>query len=168
MRTTKYRIRHTLSFELIGLLIFAPLASLVFGFDLQLMGVIAVVGSIIATVWNFVYNLWFDHAMVKLRGNVHKTLMIRVGHALLFEGGLLILFMPMIAWYLGISLWEAFIMDIAMATFYVLYAFVFNWVYDKVFPIPEAAVTNIITNISTTISANGNGNAHPQAKTVRK
>ena len=61
MRTTKDRIRHTLSFELIGLLIFAPLASLVFGFDLQLMGVIAVVGSIIATVWNFVYNLWFDH-----------------------------------------------------------------------------------------------------------
>ena len=106
--------------------------------------------------------------MVKLRGNVHKTLMIRVGHALLFEGGLLILFMPMIAWYLGISLWEAFIMDIAMATFYVLYAFVFNWIYDKVFPIPEAAVTNIITNISTTISANGNSNAHPQAKTVRK
>ena len=50
MRTTKDRIRHTLSFELIGLLIFAPLASLVFGFDLQLMGVIAVVGSIIATV----------------------------------------------------------------------------------------------------------------------
>ena len=138
MRTTKDRIRHTLGFEIIGLLIFAPLSSLVFGYDLQLMGVIAIVASIIATVWNFIYNLLFDHAMLKLRGDVNKTVAIRVFHALLFEGGLLLLFMPMIAWYLGITLWEAFVMDIAMATFYVVYAFVYNWVYDKVYPIPSA------------------------------
>ncbi len=30
-------------------------------------------------------------------------------------------------------------MDIAMATFYLIYAFVFNWVYDQVFPIPNTA-----------------------------
>ena len=142
MRTTKDRIRHTLGFEIIGLLIFAPLASWVFGYELQLMGVIAVVGSIIATVWNFIYNLLFDHAMVRVRGDVHKTVLIRVFHALLFEGGLLLLFMPMIAWYLGITLWEAFIMDIAMASFYVVYAFIYNWIYDKVYPIPEASISN--------------------------
>jgi uncharacterized membrane protein len=136
MRTTKDRIRHTLGFEIIGLIIFAPLASWVFGFDLQLMGAIAVVGSIIATVWNYFYNLLFDHAMLKLRGDVHKTILIRVFHALLFEGGLLLLFMPMIAWYLKITLWEAFVMDIAMASFYVVYAFIYNWAYDKVYPIP--------------------------------
>ncbi|MDN5565318.1 MAG: PACE efflux transporter [Psychrobacter sp.] len=151
MRTIKDRIRHTLGFEIIGLLIFAPLASLAFGFDLQLMGVIAIAGSIIATVWNFIYNFWFDHAMVKLRGTVHKTVLIRVFHALLFEGGLLLLFMPMIAWYLGITLWEAFIMDIAMATFYVVYAFIYNWVYDKVFPVPETPFLNNNANISTNI-----------------
>ncbi|MBR9856896.1 MAG: hypothetical protein GYB38_04225, partial [Gammaproteobacteria bacterium] len=46
MRTTKDRIRHTLGFEIIGLIIFAPLASLLFGFELHLMGIMAVVGSI--------------------------------------------------------------------------------------------------------------------------
>jgi uncharacterized membrane protein len=51
---------------------------------------------------------------------------------------LLVLFLPAIAWYLDISLWDAFKMDIAMATFYLVYAFVFNWVYDRVFPIVEA------------------------------
>ena len=101
------------------------------------MGVIAIAASTIATVWNYFYNLLFDHAMLKLRGEVHKTLLIRVFHALIFEGGLLLLFMPMIAWYLGISLWEAFIMDIAMACFYVVYAFVYNLAYDKVYPIPQ-------------------------------
>ncbi|WP_201551348.1 PACE efflux transporter [Psychrobacter fjordensis] len=137
MRTTKDRIRHTLGFEIVGLIIFVPLASWLFGFDIHAIGLIAVAGSIIATVWNYFYNLLFDHSMVKLRGNVHKTVPIRLLHAFLFEGGLLLLFLPMIAWYLGISLWQAFMMDIAMATFYVVYAFFYNLSYDKVFPIPE-------------------------------
>ncbi|WP_201589724.1 PACE efflux transporter [Psychrobacter fozii] len=137
MRTTKDRIRHTLGFEIVGLIIFIPLASWLFGFDIHAIGLIAVAGSLIATVWNYFYNLLFDHSMVKLRGNVHKTVPIRLLHAFLFEGGLLLLFLPMIAWYLGISLWQAFMMDITMATFYVVYAFFYNLSYDKVFPIPE-------------------------------
>ncbi|WMC10076.1 PACE efflux transporter [Oceanimonas pelagia] len=137
MRTTKDRLRHTLGFELLGLVIFTPLASLVFGFEFHLMGVLAVAGSLIATVWNYLYNLLFDHAMLRLRGDVRKTTLIRVLHALLFEGGLLLLFLPMIAWYLGISLWEAFVMDIAMAAFYLVYAFFYNLAYDRVFPVPN-------------------------------
>ncbi|MBE0441407.1 MULTISPECIES: PACE efflux transporter [unclassified Psychrobacter] len=138
MRSTKDRIRHAVGFELIGLLIFAPLASWVFGFELHSMGVVALTGSIVATVWNYFYNILFDNALLKLRGEVKKTVAIRVLHAALFEGGLLVLFLPAIAWYLDISLWAAFKMDIAMATFYLVYAFVFNWVYDRVFPIVEA------------------------------
>ena len=137
MRSRNDRIRHALGFEIIGLLIFAPLASLVFGYELHTMGVVAVAASIVATVWNYFYNVLFDKAMLKLRNDVHKTVPIRVLHAVLFEGGLLLLFMPAIAWYLGITLWEAFIMDIAMATFYLVYAFFYNLAYDKIFPIPE-------------------------------
>ncbi|MFK4001529.1 PACE efflux transporter [Psychrobacter namhaensis] len=137
MRTTKDRIRHALGFEIIGLLIFAPLASLVFGFELHLMGMMALVGSIVATIWNYFYNILFDRAMLKLCGTLQKTVLIRVLHAILFEGGLLLLFLPVIAWYLNISVWEAFKMDIAMATFYLVYAFVYNWVYDQIFAIPK-------------------------------
>lgn len=144
MRTTKDRIRHALGFEIIGLLIFAPLASLVFGFELHTMGLMAVVGSIIATVWNYFYNILFDNALLKIRGQVQKTVPIRVLHAVLFEGGLLLLFLPMIAWYLDISLWQAFMMDITMATFYLIYAFVYNWIYDKVFPVPSRQSQNTV------------------------
>lgn len=138
MRTRGDRIRHALGFEILGLIIFAPLASLVFNYELHTMGVIALAASVIATVWNYFYNVLFDKAMLKLRNDVHKTVPIRVLHAVLFEGGLLLLFMPMIAWYLGITLWEAFIMDIAMAIFYLVYAFFYNIAYDKIFPIPES------------------------------
>ena len=144
MRTTKDRIRHALGFEIIGLLIFAPLASLVFGFELHTMGLMAVVGSIIATIWNYFYNILFDNALLKIRGQVQKTVPIRVLHAVLFEGGLLLLFLPMIAWYLDITLWQAFMMDITMATFYLIYAFVYNWIYDKVFPVPSRQPQNTV------------------------
>ncbi|PSJ39341.1 PACE efflux transporter [Zobellella taiwanensis] len=141
MRTTKDRIRHTLGFEIIGLLIFAPLASLVFDHNLLDMGMMALVGSLIATVWNYVYNLLFDHALLRLRGDVRKTTSIRVLHAFLFEGGLLLLFLPMIAWHLGITLWEAFVMDIAMSAFYLVYAFLYNLAYDRLFPLPLATAS---------------------------
>ena len=59
-------------------------------------------------------------------------------HTLLFEAGLILLLIPFIAWYLGISLWAALVMDIAIVVFYLVYAFFFNIAYDRVFPIPTA------------------------------
>ncbi|MBY4895467.1 PACE efflux transporter [Cupriavidus sp. AU9028] len=137
MRGTLDRIRHTVGFEVFGLAIFAPLGSWVFGYELHQMGIIGAVASLIAAIWNYIYNLMFDRAMVRFTGQVRKSPRIRVLHALLFELGLLIVFLPSVAWYLKISLLDALIMDLAVAAFYVVYAFVYNWLYDIVFPIPE-------------------------------
>ncbi len=70
-------------------------------------------------------------------GTTLKTVPMRIIHAILFEVGLLMVLMPFIAWYLGISLWQAFVMDVAFALFYLVYAFVFNWAYDRLFPLPN-------------------------------
>ncbi|SMF42427.1 Uncharacterized membrane protein [Xaviernesmea oryzae] len=137
MRSTCDRIRHAISFEVIALLIVTPLGALAFGKPLSDIGVIAIGGATIATGWNYLYNLGFDHLMRRLTGGTQKTPAIRVGHAILFEVGLLIVLLPFVAWYLDISLWEALIMDVAFAVFYVFYAFAFNWAYDRLFPLPE-------------------------------
>ena len=134
MRSTTSRIIHALSFELIGLVIVIPLFSLIFGVHMGEGAVIAVVGATIATVWNYLYNLGFDHLLLRLRGHAAKTLPLRIIHALLFEAGLLLALLPFIAWYLGVTLWQALQMDIAFALFYLAYAFVFNWVYDLIDP----------------------------------
>jgi uncharacterized membrane protein len=55
----------------------------------------------------------------------------------MFEVGLLLALLPMIAWYLDISVVQALMMDVSFALFYMVYAFVFNWVYDRVFPLPD-------------------------------
>jgi uncharacterized membrane protein len=139
MRTTADRIRHALSFEIIGLALVTPLGAWAFHMPLHDIGVVSLVGATIATGWNYLYNLGFDHAMRRLRGDVRKTVPIRVLHAVLFEAGLLAVLLPFMAWYLGVSLWQAFVMDIAFAGFYLVYAFVFNWAYDLVFPLPRAS-----------------------------
>lgn len=138
MRTTSDRIRHAISFEIIGLLLVTPLGAFAFDEPVEEIGVVALVSATMATGWNYLYNLMFDHALVRLRGSVQKTVPIRVLHAILFEGGLLLILLPFIAWYLGVSYLAAFLMDVSFAIFYLVYAFFFNWAYDVVFPVPES------------------------------
>lgn len=138
MRTTLDRIRHAISFEIIGLVIVTLLGQWAFGIDIHDVGIVAIVGSTMATVWNYIYNLLFDHAMLRLYATVRKTPRIRIVHALLFELGILLALLPFIAWYLETGLLQAFLMDISFSLFYLVYAFLFNWAYDIVFPVPEA------------------------------
>lgn len=137
MRTTADRIRHAISFEVIGIIIATPLAAFAFHLPGGDSAVIIVASATVAMLWNYLYNLGFDHAMQRLTGGAAKTTRIRILHAVLFELGLLTLMLPAIAWYLQISIWQALVMDIALALFYMGYAFVFNWAYDRVFPLPE-------------------------------
>jgi len=139
MRTVSDRIRHALSFEIIGLILVVPMGALVFQHPMQDIGVITVVSSIVATGWNYLYNLGFDHAMQRLTGSVKKSVPVRIGHAVLFEFGLVALLMPFVAWYLGIGIIEALVLDVSLAALYMVYAFGFNWAYDRVFPIPGIA-----------------------------
>lgn len=137
MRTAWDRVRHAISFEIIGLLIVVPLAAWLFAMPLHDIGIVGVVSATLATAWNYLYNLIFDHVLKVWRGTTLKSLPMRVVHALLFELGLLVVLLPFIAWYLGISLMQALVMDIAFALFYMGYAFVFNFAYDRLFPLPE-------------------------------
>lgn len=137
MRSPLDRLRHALSFEIIALLIVVPLGAWIFGFPMHDMGVVGVVGATIATLYNMVFNHLFDLLMKRRYGSTRKTPRQRVVHAVAFETGLLLVLLPFIALYLGISLWQAFVMDISFAGFYLVYAFVFNWAYDWLFPLPE-------------------------------
>ncbi|WP_372966206.1 PACE efflux transporter [Marinobacter sp.] len=134
MRTTKDRIRQAISFEIFGLLLSTPLAAFAFGLDLGQTGVLAAIGAAIATFWNYIYNLAFDHGLKRLTGTTRKALRVRFLHAIGFEFGLMLVFLPIIVWWLEVSLLEALVMDIAFMVFYLIYAFVFTWCYDTIFP----------------------------------
>ena len=137
-RSFSDRVRHALSFEIVGLAIFTPLAMLAFDQPAMDMGVIGLISATVATLWNFVFNMGFDRAMIRRTGSAAKSVPVRILHTLMFEGGLVVLLIPMIAWYLGITLWQALVMDIAIVAFYLVYTFFFNVAYDRVYPLPEA------------------------------
>ena len=54
---------------------------------------------------------------------------------------LLVILLPLFAWWLGVSLVEALVMEFAFAAFYMGYAFVFTWGYDTLFPPERKAAT---------------------------
>jgi len=137
MRTPLDRLRHALSFEIIALLLIVPLGSVVFHMPTKDLGVVGLAGASFATAWNYVFNLGFDVVLRRVTGETRKSLPLRLLHALLFEAGLLVALLPFIAWYLGISLGQALLMDLSFALFYMVYALVFGWVYDRLFPLPE-------------------------------
>ncbi len=98
---------------------------------------LGLISATIATAWNYLYNLMFDRVMQARTGTTLKGPGLRVFHAVLFEAGLMAVLLPFIAWKLGIGLMEALAMDVSFALFYVVYAFVFNLGYDRLFPLPE-------------------------------
>lgn len=137
MRSAFDRLRHAISFEVIALILVIPAGAILFDVPLHDFGVVGIVSATLATLWNLGYNVLFDLALQRLTGSTLKSRIVRVLHALAFEVGLLMVLLPFIAWYLGISLWDAFVLDIALAAFYLVYSYVFNLIYDTLFPLPE-------------------------------
>ena len=136
MRSRADRIRHSLSFELIALAIVTPLGAWLLDMSASHVGVVTGVSALIAVGWNYIFNIGFDRALLATTGTVKKTIPQRILHAITFEAGLVAVLLPFIAWYLQVGLWEAFVMDIGFSAFYLVYAFVFNWAYDVIFPVP--------------------------------
>lgn len=100
--------------------------------------VAAVVSSVIAVVWNLVYNTVFERWELRqiVRGRSWKR---RVAHAAGFEAGLILTLVPFFAWWLDISLWQAFVLDLGLIVFFLVYTFGFSWVFDRLFGLPASA-----------------------------
>lgn len=90
--------------------------------------VVIILISLIAVLWNMVFNGIFDQFFTAPREN--RSIPLRICHTLLFEGGLLLLTLPMIVYVLNISWLEAFIMDIGLTLLILVYTFFFNFAYD--------------------------------------
>lgn len=137
MRSTADRIRHAVLFELIAIILVGPLLGWAFAAPIVRVGALSVVLSLVATGWNYIYNIGFDHALQRLRGHVRKRPWERIIHAFLFELGMLVFTIPPVMWWLGFDLFEALRMALSVMVFYLFYAWLYNLVYDHVFPIPE-------------------------------
>jgi len=122
------RICQAIGFELLAILICTPLLAWIMDKPMLDMGVVTVLLAALALAWNVVFNGVFDRVLRHF-AVVHNA-WTRVIHALLFEGGLVAVGVPLIAWWLDVSLWQAFLMDIGVLLFFLPYTYVYHWGYD--------------------------------------
>ncbi len=95
----KERVFHAVLFEALALAIIIPIASLATGSKSTQLVIVGVGMSLFTVVWNYVYNLIFDKYVPGERSN--RSLLMRIGHAMGFEAGLILLTIPTIAWFLS-------------------------------------------------------------------
>lgn len=142
LRTGKDRLRYTLMFEVCLILFLVPAGSLFFERGVSDIGMLAVILSLKAMLFNFVYNWALDHWDARAgRVPTERNVMWRVLHAVGLEIGLVLTSLPIVMWWLGLTILQALVMDIVITSFVVVYTFVFTWVYDRVFPVYQTAET---------------------------
>ena len=131
------RITYAVIFEILAVG-FTTLILALLGNDSGSSFLVGVVSSTVALAWNMLFN-WGFEAFERRIGVTHRPWYMRVTHAVLFEGGLVAMLVPAIAWILGISLFDAFILEIGLLIFFLIYTAIYAWIFDRVFGLPEPA-----------------------------
>ncbi|MAK56068.1 MAG: hypothetical protein CML17_09530 [Pusillimonas sp.] len=146
MQGIKRKVVYVSLYETIAIL----LTSVVFyllGFSVFDSWVASVAASGIAVLWNLVWNTLFEFWESR-QAKKGRSIRRRIVHAVGFEGGLVVFLVPFFAWWLGVSLWEAFVLDAGLLVFFLVYTFVFTRAFDQVFGLPASALPASDTNVA--------------------
>lgn len=133
------RVVQAILYEIIAIACVAPMLMLVFGqTPLSSLGLSLTMSSI-ALAWNYTFNALFERweARQTVKG---RSWWRRAVHGLGFEGGLALILVPVMAGWLDISWWQAFVADLGILLFFLVYTVVFTWCFDRVFGLPASAL----------------------------
>jgi len=140
MTPTTRRVVQAVLYEAIAVAFVGPAMALVFVQPVASTLALAVLMSSVALGWNYVFNLlferWETHQAIKGR-----SIWRRLAHGTLFEGGLVLMLVPVMAYWLNTTLLKAFIADLGILAFFFVYAILFTWAFDRVFGLPQSATT---------------------------
>ncbi|OCT20800.1 PACE efflux transporter [Pseudomonas putida] len=139
MQGVKRKLVYVTFYELIGLGMSTLGLAYLSDTPVSHTGPLAVMITTIAMLWNLVYNSLFEHweSRQAKRG---RSLARRVAHAVGFQLTLVLYLIPLIAWWLDMSLVEAFVVDLAFIVLVPVYTFVYNWAFDRIFGLPTSAM----------------------------
>ncbi len=126
----KERLLHGLLFEMGAVILTAVVVLLFLPNKAATAITTGIAISLMAMLWNIIFNAGFDKIFTKPRQ--HRSFGLRLFHTASFEFGLLIFTIPMIAYLLNLSLWQALLADIGLTVLITVYALIFNWIYDNI------------------------------------
>ena len=130
MLISKRRWVHALSYEVILLVIIALVLSYMFEMPMQVTGGLGIAMAVTSVLWNMLFNHYFEK--LEAKHQLRRTFKIRVLHAIGFEGGLMLATIPMVAYAMHMTLWQAILLDFSMTMCILVYTFIFQWCYDQI------------------------------------
>lgn len=135
---TRRRVLQAVLYEVIAIAVVGPVLGLAFDKPAASTLALAVVLSSIALAWNYVFNGLFERweARQPVRG---RSLARRLVHGAGFEGGLVVILLPVMALWLDVSWQTALAANLGLLAFFFGYAVVFTWAFDRVFGLPASA-----------------------------
>ncbi|MBR8181937.1 PACE efflux transporter [Burkholderia ambifaria] len=137
MQGWKRRIVYVVMFEVLGILVASSVLGMLSGASAATSGLLGVMISTTGVTVNFLYNFGFE-AWERRRAEITRTISRRVVHAIGFQIALVTFLIPLIAWWLDVSLLQAFLYDAVLIVFFPIFTFAYNWAFDSVFGLPDA------------------------------
>jgi len=128
--STLERVFHSVLFEVLAVTLSIMGLAIFTDHDVNALSETMIVVATIAMIWNYCFNRIFDRYFTGEKSQ--RSLKLRIFHVVLFEAGLLIATIPVMAFLLNVGIWQAFLMDIGVTIFITIYAFVFNLIYDHI------------------------------------
>lgn len=138
MNPLRRRILQAVLYEIGAVMLTAPIVNQAFNAPATSALLLSFCMSSIALSWNYIFNALFEKWESRQPSNT-RTLWRRILHGIGFEGGLVLFLVPLLAWWLDISLAKALIAELGFLVMFFVYAVAFTWAFDKLFGLPASA-----------------------------
>lgn len=136
MKPITRRVLQAVLYEAVAIAFVGPVLSFAFDAPPTSTFGLAVVLSSIALAWNYVFNTLFERWESR-QAVRDRSWARRLAHGLGFEGGLTVILVPVMAFWLDTSFLTAFVANLGLLAFFFVYAIVFTWAFDRVFGLPQ-------------------------------
>jgi uncharacterized membrane protein len=132
------RVIYATTFEVGGVLMSTALLLLMADTSAGGSFVFSVLASTVAMLWNLGFNALFEawEARQAIRG---RSFARRTAHALLFEAGLVLMLLPLTAWWFSVTLLTALAYEGVLILAFLVYTWAFTWAFDRLFGLPASA-----------------------------
>ncbi|MGJ8756683.1 PACE efflux transporter [Acinetobacter venetianus] len=136
MQGTKRRVTYVFFYEVLSFFICAMILAALSGTTLSHTGPLSILIAVIAVTVNFFYNYVFE-LWEKRQVSKTRTVKRRVAHAIGFQLVLITILIPLIAWWMQISLVKAFLLDFSLMIIIPCFTFIYNYAFDLIFGLPS-------------------------------
>lgn len=104
--STLERVFHSVLFEVLAVTLSIVGLAIFTDHDVNALSGTMIVVASIAMMWNYCFNRIFDRYFTGEKSQ--RSLKLRVFHVVLFEAGLLVATIPVMAYLLNVGIWQVF------------------------------------------------------------